>query len=176
MANLRIARRSGLVLRGGRNRRQTMWVGFDPVLTSMSASGGIISHVMNAAFLALRPFTIVRCRGAVMLKSDQAAAAEVQIAVLAGAVVTEQALGIGVTAVPTPITDSSSDEFFLNQPVIADGSQLTDVAIGGQYVQYDSRAMRKVSDTEELYYVVEMSTVGQGVTLISLGRMLIKLH
>ena len=176
MANIRTARRSGLVLRGGKQRRETLWAFITPTLTSMAASGGIITGTMNAALLALRPFTIVRTRGYLFLESDQAAAAELQVAAYAGAVVTEQALAIGVTAVPTPITDMGSDEFFLHQIIMADESALTDVAKPGVGVQFDSRAMRKVSESEELYFVAELSSIGSGLTIISAGRFLLKLH
>ena len=176
MANIRTARRSGLVLRGGKNRRESLWLAITPTLTTMSSSGGIITGLLNAAGLALLPFTVVRTRGYLFITSDQAAAAEVQIGAYGGAVVTDQAIAIGVSAVPTPITDLGSDEFFLHQMIMADESALTDVAKPGVGVQFDSRAMRKCSESEQPYFVAELSTVGSGFSLFSAGRMLVKLH
>jgi hypothetical protein len=49
------------------------------------------------------------------ISSDQFAQSESQIGAIGLAVVTDQAVGIGVTAVPTPITDLSSDSWFLHR-------------------------------------------------------------
>ena len=115
MANIRTARRSGLVLRGGRQRRESLWTDLAPAALTMSASGGTISHTPNAALLALRPFTVVRSRGAMYLRSDQSAAVEFQTAAWGGCVVSDEALAIGVTAVPTPVTELASDLWFIHQ-------------------------------------------------------------
>ncbi len=176
MANIRTARRSGLVLRGGRNRRESLWLDIAPSLATQAAAGGIITNALNAAALALRPFTIVRTRMSFFIRSDQAAAAEVQTAAYGIAVVSSQAEAVGITAVPTPITDLSSDLWFFHQFLLADESRLTDVAKPGQVVHADSKAMRKVEDQQDLAVVLEMSTITQGVTVNSMGRLLIKLH
>ena len=176
MAFSRAARRSGFVVRGGRQVRETLWTSVDFSLNTQSAGGGVITNAANAVLLALRPFTVVRFRGVLYLRSDQAAAAEHQAGAFAAAVVTEQALAIGVTAVPTPVTDMGSDEFFMHQLIVGGESRLTDVAIPGTFLQFDSRAMRKCSESEEPYFAAEFSSIAQGLTLISAGRLLLKLH
>ena len=65
-----------VVVRGGGVRRQTLWLGLGMNSVTMTAAGGTLTHSLNAAALALRPFTIVRTIIAYQLQSDQAAAIE----------------------------------------------------------------------------------------------------
>ena len=176
MANIRTARRSGLVLRGGRQRRESLWFSIEPGLSTQAASGGLITNTSNAALLALRPFTVVRTRMSFFIRSDQAAAAEVQTGAFGMAVVSDQAIAIGVTAVPTPITDIGSDLWFFHQFLLCNESSLTDVAKPGCAIYADSKAMRRVDDDSDIATVLEMSTITQGITVNSMGRVLIKLH
>ena len=113
MANIRTARRSGLVLRGGRNIRETRW-GSTPTATFAigTAQGSLILFSLDAAFLALRPFTIVRERINWYCRSDVVTGGELWGAAIGGCVVSDQAVAIGVTAVPTPIIDQSSDLWY----------------------------------------------------------------
>ncbi len=77
MANIRTARRSGLVLRGGRNIRNTLWGGLTPAATSIAGSSGAnLVNVTGASLLALRPWTVVRFHGYWSVNSDQVAATE----------------------------------------------------------------------------------------------------
>ena len=61
-------------------------------------------------------------------------------------VVTDQAVGIGVTAVPTPITDDANDWFLyerlLSRFVILSASGVSQPA--GVMNEFDSKAMRKL--------------------------------
>ena len=60
-----------------RTSRVTTWFEFKPVSVTMSAAdtAGVV-FTLNVAALALRPFTIVRTRFMIDLRSDQAAAIE----------------------------------------------------------------------------------------------------
>ena len=153
-----------------------MWADFIFGQDTLAAVGGTIIHTMNAAFLALRPFTIVRSRFTLMLRSDQSAVVENQGAAFALAVVTEQALGIGVTAVPTPVTDLGSDQFFLHQIMWAHQNDVAQQSNPAAIYEVDSKAMRKVGENDELYSTGEFTNTAQGCVLHSAGRMLIKLH
>jgi len=181
MANIRTARRSGFITRGSRNVRETLWVGVDTVLSTLAASGVALQTQSNAALLSLAPFTITRFRGYMFLRSDQFAASESYGGAWGMAVVTEQAAAIGVTAVPTPITDDFSDSWVAYQKMLnfihfGDG---TGTQIYGQMVEVDSRAMRKVEDGFAIITVVEneVGTVStDGVVVGAGGRLLLKLH
>ncbi len=177
MANVRTARRSGLVLRGGKDRRNTLWGDVTPVFNTMTAGGGTITNVQSAAVDALTPFTIVRSRMAFYLRSDQSAAAEDQVCAFGIAVVSAQAAAIGVTAVPTPVTDLGSDAWLLHKIMFNSvGAGAVD-NIRGHYMEEDSKAMRKVEDGFELTFVAEIdAAIGNGAVLFSGGRVLLKLH
>ena len=95
-------------------RRQTIWAFLSPVKITMTALGGTVIGSLNAAALAQRSFTVVRFHLAWLLQSDQAVAIEEQTAAFGVAVVSDQAVAVGVTAVPTPITDIGSDLWFVH--------------------------------------------------------------
>ncbi len=46
----------------------------------------------------------------------------------------------------------------------------------GIWKDYDSRAMRKVEDGQDIAVVVEASGISLGVSVVNVSRMLIKLH
>ena len=165
---------SRVLVRGA--RRESLWVGVTLGVTTMTAPGGTITNASNAALLALRPFTVIRLHMAFWLQSDQAAAIETQHAGFGVAVVSDQAVAIGVTAVPTPITDIGSDLWFAHRLMYADESNLTDRTRSGQFFEIDSKAMRKVEDGQTVIMVAELSSTGSGLQLVSGGRMLIKTH
>ena len=167
-------RGSGTVVRA--RRRESLWIGLTFAQDTQTAEGGVIHYALNAAALALRPFTVVRTYMECMLVSDQAAAIENQACAFGWCVVSDQAFAIGITAVPTPVTDIGSDLFYLNKAMFADESNLTDRSKGGSKYSIDSKAMRKVNEDQQPIGVLEMSTAGSGIRFFSAGNMLVKLH
>ena len=159
-------------------KRLTSWFQFAPTDVTMTASGGTVIFSLNAAALALRPFTVVRTRFEIQVGSDQAAAIEKQVVGVGIAVVSDQAAAIGVTAVPTPITDIGSDLWFMHQLVYGDESSLTDRTRSSTRVSVDSKAMRKVDIGQDLVVVAEISTAAgdSGAIVIVGGRMLVKVN
>ena len=158
-------------------KRLTSWFQFVPAQVVMTATGGTIMFSLNAAALALRPFTIVRTRLELMLRSDQSAAVEQQGVAFGLAVVSDQASAVGVTAVPTPDTDMASDLWFVHQIVYADESNLTDRTRPQTRVSVDSKAMRKVDIGQDIVVVAELiASVSSGVTFVAGGRMLVKVN
>ena len=179
MANIRTARRSGRIFRGGKSVRESAWVAVAPTTTTITAAGtSVLFTGFSAATLGLRPFTVVRTRGTMAIRSDQAVATEVFQASLGFAVVSDQALAIGVTAVPSPETDRGSDLWFVYETL--EGFFVLSSAIGIYEAQirkeWDSRAMRKVEDGQDMAIVLETSSISAGCTILKAGRMLIKLH
>ena len=165
-----MARRSygGVVHR--RPRRESIW--FQISVAEATLSGSTLIHSLSAGALAYRPFTIVRSIIELGLKSDQAAAIESQIAAYGLAVVTDQAVAVGVSAVPTPITELSSDLWFMHKLLFANESALVDRTRDGTYASVDSRAMRKVEDGQDVVGVGQVS--GFGAILTVAGRFLVK--
>jgi len=167
------------IVRGG-GRRLTSWFDIAPTRSTLTAAGGSIQNSLTAAELALRPFTIIRTHLIIHIESDQSAASEFQLGAVGMAVVTEQAVAAGVGSVPTPVTDDDSDEFFLHQWcmnsfVFADATGFDDQA--GKVYEVDSKAMRKVSDSDNVIVVAEVDPVtGGGINMSIAGRLLIKNH
>ena len=180
MANIHTSRRSGFIQRSGRNRRESLWLFVTENAASLAlATSAVISNSLNAAALALRPFTIVRSRIHLNIQSDQQAGSEDQVGAFGIAVVSDQAVAIGVTAVPTPVTDLGSDLWLAHQYMTASLALNSAVGFDAQFTtnfDLDSKAMRKVEEGQDIVFVKERGTLGDGITLFSAGRMLIKLH
>ena len=178
MANIHTSNRSGFIRRAGVRRRETIWASIarlNAVLAS-SADASLMAS-LNAAALALRPFTIVRTRGTWLVRSDQSAASELYIGNLGMAVVSDQAIAIGVTAVPTPATDLASDLWFLSEQWLG-RFDLVGTSIMSEVTSkvVDSKAMRKVEEGQDIAFVAEAGIGGGGINMDFTGRFLMKLH
>ena len=160
-------------------RRQTLWFDFGLAQFTLTVSGGTIYYSLNAAALALRPFTVIRSRFEMMIRSDQVGASEDQFGAFGFAIVSDQAVAVGVSAVPTPVTDLGSDLWFVHQPMLHSmafaSSSGFDTNRGARY-SVDSKAMRKVEDGQDLVGVGEFATGGSGLNISVMGRMLVKTH
>ena len=180
MANIRTASRSGRVFRGGRHQSDTAWFG-DSATTETVVAGGagaLLSASLTAIELAFRPFTVLRSRGIMFVRSDQQAATEVQDVALGLAVVSDQAVGVGITAVPAPTDDDDSDLWFVYERLMSDivFGTAASFARMGQFTSVDSKAMRKVEDGQDIVKVYQTSVNSSGVFVRSHVRLLIKLH
>jgi len=178
VANLRIGRRSGLVFRGGRNRRDTVWgLTASSLVTIAAPSTAVLAFSLNAAALALRPFTVVRHRLNWFVRSDVVTGGEAYGGSIGGCVVSDQAVAIGVTAVPTPITDQGSDLWYFYDQLYGRfaGTQVEEV---GARKDIDSKAMRKVEEGQDMIIVLETPAAALTASMVSVigGRFLLKLH
>ncbi len=177
MARISTGRKSGFILRGGVMRRETKWVGIAPTALSALSAGSTAALFtgLGATELALRPFTIVRTRIDFWAASDQRTATEAWQVAIGMAVVSDQALAIGITAIPTPITDLGSDLWFVHG--ILSGQIGLSSAVGlvtnDVSMQIDSKAMRKINDDQDFALVLETAAFN-GVDVLTAGRMLIK--
>ena len=175
-----MARKSGNVMRGGRMRRQSTWIALAPSQDTIAASStAVLISQLDAVGLALRPFTVVRTRGMILLHSDQRAATEDYEVNYSHSVVTTQASAIGVTAVPTPVTDVGSDVPHVFESLFGGITVTTDVGVVDPFgisLRFDSKAMRKVDDGQDLISVVETSATSEGCGMTTGFRVLVKLH
>jgi len=160
-------------------RRETVWLQFAQTRTAVDVSTAVLVFTLNAAALALRPFTIIRTRFELLMSSDQIAATENQNAAFGAAIVSDQAAAIGVTAVPTPVTDLGSDLWFviqqMNQRIVFGDATGFDSRAGERY-EVDSKAMRRCDVGQDMAVVLEASSISAGTTIVIGGRMLAKLH
>jgi len=160
-------------------KRQTVWFEAAPVETAVgSASTAVLIGSLNAAALALRPFTVIRTRGLIHVRSNQIAATETYGCGYGHAVVSDQASAIGVTAVPTPITDYGSDLWYLIEQIQGRLDLATAVGFrdSGQAIYFDSKAMRRVDIGQDIVEVVESTAFQVGQQVTTSFRILVKLH
>ena len=181
MANIRTGRKSGFILRSGVMRRESVWFTIPFATVVLGTAGSVILlGSLNAAALALRPFTVVRTRGIWYNQSDQTGALELYATSLGYAVVSDQAIAIGVTAVPTPETDRGSDLWFVYESMAGQFTFISGIgveAISGEVHRYDSKAMRKIDVGQDLSITMENSALfATGTTNVHAARMLVKLH
>jgi len=163
-------------------RRETFW-------TAQIPTQDVIASADTANFIGSggtditlnRPLTIVRTRGVLQVGSDQNSATEDQEIGFGMVVVSDQAIAIGVTAIPTPMVDINSDLWFVYELIFSNydvisaiGTRAADGAT--RFIQFDSKAMRKVEDGTNLAVVAETSPTSEGVSIVSGFRMLLKLH
>ena len=149
----------------------------------MAASGSAaIPFSMVAALDAL---TVVRTWGELLLQllsADTAGINGAGFRVAAGiCIVTQNAAGIGITAIPTPIADIGWDGWlwywtgglsFGDLTAGSEGKQLG----GFVRVVIDSKAMRKIRITDNLVAVIEVVETGVATMVASLeSRVLVKL-
>ena len=172
----RIVRRSSFG--GGRRSsgRLTEWFSkaFAADATTLAASSFVIDTSLSALGLAKRPFTITRTVGELAVYSDNAGVVEHPLVALGAMVVSEKAVATGATAVPDPVTDVVSDEWFLYQTLVGPQTTAIDGA-GPMRVQFDSRAQRKVQDGEDIVFVLANPNSVDGLRFWFNFRMLVKL-
>ncbi len=178
MARVSTSRKSGFIQRGGVMRRESLWV---PIIYQNSilsaAATAVITNAGTAGLLALRPFTIVRTHINWLVTSDQSAATENFIGSFGAAVVSDQAVAVGVAAVPTPATDQGSDLWFMYGTWTGRFELVgTSISSDVRPQDIDSKAMRKVEDGQDVVFVAEAGLIGNGCVVHSSGRMLIKTH
>ncbi len=160
--------------------REMVWFGFGSGTgaTTVPSNGSVLFSTLNAAALALRPFTIVRTRAVIITESDQSAASELPFGVVATIVVKDTATAAGIASIPTPVTEADA-EYFTYDPVFAlfelgDATGFTGSTAREHRI--DSKAARKVGIDEDIALVGENESAAFGMNIIILGRMLVKLH
>jgi len=176
MANITRSGKSGLVLRNGVSRRKTTWFSAVFTVNTLASGSPIVLTSLNAAALALRPFTIVRTRGALLIASDQEAADEQQRVAYGEAVVSDEAVAVGTTAIPGPISESGSNLWYVYQALMGNFRFITGSGFvqNNQQIEIDSKAMRKVEVGQDIVQMAECT--GPGADLIAFSKTLIKLH
>ena len=164
------------VIRGA--RRTSTWIGAGLSEVTLATDDTLLA-TLNAAALALRPFTIVRSRIAISYLSDQTAANEFSQAVFSAQIVSESAAAAGVDSCASPIDETDAD-FFIYKPLFFDIISLTSVGVqdtvgDGNFNMIDSKAMRKVGEDQQVVFIIGQRSA-RGALLAMEGRMLIKLH
>ena len=166
------------MIRGrARQVRQMVWLQFDQADNTVAGNSTELLTSLNAAALALRPFTIIRTRLIIAVRSDQITTTERVRAVIGHIIVSDQASAAGVASIPSPVANADAP-FFVYEPLLHDfifGSGVGFQSPGQTNVTVDSKAMRKVGNNEDMVSVIE-SEGTPGLIVTQLGRVLVKLH
>ncbi len=160
-------------------RRKTTW-GVGPVGQTAILSATSTVLIPNGAEALLNEMTITRTRGQLMVQLITADAALSGFEWAFGmCIVSQNAFGIGVTAVPDPLTDIAWDGWFVYETgfaVSADASP-SEAAPGSQLaIPIDSKAMRKINLTDTVVGVIAVTEIGTSTIQFALAtRLLLKL-
>ena len=174
-----MARRAGFPQVRTRSRRLTTWDegvgGGAPVVESAT----ITRFLGSALQFSVDGLTLVRTRGQFManLGSGSAASSGFFGAVGIG-LATAAAVAVGITAVPTPITEQGWDGWIWWMPVYCFAGRADEVSgpLGGQRTEIDTKGMRKITEDDALYAALEVTEVGASSLNVALDcRMLFKL-
>jgi len=167
--------RSSFVSRGRSPGRLTEWFGSVNItaFTGLAAASFIFDQQFSAAELAKRPLTVTRTIGQIYVQSDQVAAEEQPFGAVGMMVVSEKAAATGVTALPDPITEEPSDEWFVYRSFSVDGGPITGRVV--REFSFDSRAQRKVVDGETVVVMIANGSAANALRFLMKFRMLVKL-
>jgi len=172
-----MARQFTRTIRGvPRSVRQNTWININLVETVVAGSASVLLVSLNAAALALRPFTVVRSRMLIQFDSDQGAATETPHAAFGEIVVSEQASAQGALSIPNPISDADAP-WFVWQPLLShiDFFSAASVIDVSRHFTVDSKSMRKVGINEDIVGQIQTGSA-DGVSISIVGRHLLKLH
>jgi len=146
-------------------RRATFW-GRSPADTAPTALAAATAVLDSTSVPLVQGETIVRCRGQIIVGSDQQAANEAWVGAVGAFVATNQAVAVGVGSLPTPYTDQDSELFFMHQyfgNFFRFGTAVGLESMSMMKFEFDSKAMRKIQSGETLCFVVENGAAAAGL-------------
>ena len=100
------------LVRGHGSRRLTEWAAIVPEITFQGLAAATV--VIDSTFTSADPATVIRLVGQLTVTSDQQAVGENPFGAVGLCVVSDQAVAIGATAIPTSYTDPESDLWFFH--------------------------------------------------------------
>ena len=160
-------------------RRKTSW-GLGPGgtgATQVTSSGALI--VGAGASATDDGLTLVRTRGSFDMQiADTAGISDAIIGAMGIGIVTAEAFAIGITAVPSPITDDVWDGWLFHQYFgYSPGLIISTTLVSAGYrIPVDSKAMRKLDFGDTIFFGLE--TVETGTVVLNVmanSRLLVKL-
>jgi len=157
-------------------RRSTSWLTGPQLVSTATGTVGTIQGFTTGLQILDEGVTLVRTRGEVLFRVTAAAGVGDEMGGAVGiAIASENAFGVGITAIMDPFVDSEWDgwlwhSFFRVGGLVNDGA-------GFQRIEIDSKAMRKVAALDVLYGVIKVETEIGTVTLVMAAdtRMLFKI-
>jgi len=154
-------------------RRLTQWID-----TGAANDTGYVSIAINTlAFFSLVSFTekatLARVRGIVLIVPEVTASAQLLFGAYGLIVVKTTAAGVGVTALPDPLSDPQEDWYAHGFYGAGTRTAVTDGVKWQMTFPWDSKAMRKVGPDESS--VLMISNGGSAARVASMTRELVML-
>ena len=152
-------------------RRLNSWDDGTGGVPAQTITGSTVAFVGNAVSVLTDGTTLVRTRGQldVILAAASAAGDGYQGAFGIG-VTTQAAVAVGITAVPTPITEQTWDGWLYWTPISVHVGEATagdkNWASGAQRTTVDSKAMRKLKEDQSIFAVWEVTEIGTATATI----------
>ena len=163
----------------GSVRRLTEWT-LGPGGSGTNQSSATGSTVLGSGIqAAVGGLTIVRLRGSMSSYLESATSAKDGFHCALGiGVVTAEAFAVGITAIPTPITDQAQEIWLYHRffDLHAAGAAAIDTFQSSIQFEVDSKAMRKWPEPMTIYAALEVVEIGAAVMQTFFeSRMLVKL-
>ena len=160
-------------------RRKVTWVGSvrSQVYQTVALDTKVLDQILDPKTLPnvqVQESTIVRTRGILSIRSDQAAVVEDQIGAVGFMLVTDEAVAAGAAAIPGPASEAGNDGWFVWVPFAQRGADVGTMPTSNQYV-FDSKAMRKFQGGLQLVVMVENQSSVFGLAFQISFRILVKL-
>ncbi len=171
-----MARRARSFTRGP--RRAVDWSASGVLTTGVTVAAGV-ALLLESFTPIVGGETLIRTRGVLAFWSDQSATNETQIGAFGIAVVTQQAVSVGITAIPHPGTDAAWGGWVYHTYLHARFQIGSAVGFQGNFatqIEIDSKGMRKVDEDERLVVVVENMNPSHGFVIANSERFLSKVH
>ena len=151
------------------------WAGLEIATQAIAGNTAVLLGTFTLSNAGIDE-TILRSLGSLFVRSDQLAAIENQVGAVGMIVVSDQAISVGITAVPHPVTDIDDDGWFVHMPIAQTlhfGDATGFATIPG--TTFDSKAKRVVHDGQSVALVVENAsadgfTIGGIIRSLSMVR------
>ncbi len=159
------------------SNRRTQWTASADIAgyTTLAAAASVLDQTLSNAVQT----TVMRTRGSISVLSDQIITSEEPFGAIGMCIVSDQAAAVGISSIPTPMTEAESDLWFVHEFFYAPVTFVTAVGMGdiSQTFHFDSKAMRKVAPNETIFGSVSAETEVGAATLAFVAdtRMLVKL-
>ena len=134
--------------------------------TGLVASATIVptsTKVLLGTFVLSNPGideTVLRSVGQISVSTDNDGASEQQVGAWGMCIVSDVALAIGITALPSPVSEISDDFWFVHQTIVQRTEFITAAGFHpnvSRNYEFDSKAKRKLEDGSVIVLVAENS-------------------
>jgi len=155
-------------------RRRTGWFDGPGGQSVASFTSGSTRLLGSGTIAGTDGLTIGRIRGFAQITLDTAGtSADGYVGALGFCIVSENAFGVGITAIPHPVTDAEWDGWMWHQFWRVSGGLGTGDFSGVHNIIIDCKAKRKIPEPNVLVAVVETSEIGTATMSIFLDTRLL---